>query len=80
VPPPGDLPAAKGFIGVAPPGMQLSAFRRKPVKCLEFCVVGVHGHGATTSVELGSPIAGACETGLFGGKVAGERRNDGTAF
>jgi alpha-mannosidase len=66
----GDLPAAKGFVTVAPDSVQLSALRRKAGAGLEVRVVEVEGRAADAGVELALPVAAACETDLLGVRVA----------
>ncbi len=66
----GDLPATKGFVTITPAAVQLSALRTKAGEGIEIRVVEVEGQEAPASVELGFPVAGACETNLLGTKVA----------
>ena len=66
----GELPAAKGFVTVTPASVQLSALRKKAGPGCELRVVEVEGREVPTNVELGFPVAGACETNLLGAKVA----------
>jgi len=72
----GELPASKGFITVTPAAVQLSALRKKAGKGMEIRVVEVEGKQSPATVELGFPVAGACETNLLGAKVA-EVKHDG---
>ncbi len=58
----GDLPVTRGFVTVAPEAVQLSALRKKTDGTLEVRVVEVEGHEANARVELGFPMASACET------------------
>jgi alpha-mannosidase len=66
----GDLPVTRGFVTVAPEAVQLSALRKKTDGTLEVRVVEVEGHEANARVELGFPMASACETDFLGAKVA----------
>ena len=72
----GELPASKGFVTVTPAAVQLSALRKKAGKGMEIRVVEVDGKQSPTTVELGFPVADACETNLLGAKVA-EVKHDG---
>ena len=66
----GVLPAARGFVTVAPAGVQLSSLRKTAGGGLEVRVVEVDGRRSAASVEMGVSVAGACETNLLGTKLA----------
>lgn len=76
VPHAGNLPASKSFVRVASDAVQLSALRKKAGGGLEIRVVEVDGRRSAASVELGFPIAGACETNLLGAKVVNVEREE----
>ncbi|MBI4584712.1 MAG: hypothetical protein HY717_11920 [Planctomycetes bacterium] len=76
-PRPGDLPATKGFLTLAPDNVFLSAFRKKSGPGFELRVVEVQGQEAEAAVEFGFPMAGASETNLLGSKVAGAAPSGG---
>jgi alpha-mannosidase len=66
----GNLPPSKGFLSVSPPGVLLSAFRKKPGPGYELRAIEVEGREAEATVELGIPMTGAAETDLLGNRIA----------
>ncbi len=75
-PQPGDLPASKSFIRVAPETVMLSAFRKKTGPGMELRVIETEGKSADAGVELGLPVAGAVETNLRGRKIGDVARRE----
>jgi hypothetical protein len=71
----GDRPPTAGFVTVTPSSVQLSALRAKADRKLEIRVVEVEGQEAAANVELGFPVAAACETNLLGARVADVARD-----
>jgi alpha-mannosidase len=69
-PGPGDLSPSGGFLGAAPPGIQIAAFRKKPEGGYELRVVETEGRRTEASIEVRLPVKRAVQTDLLANRLA----------
>ena len=66
----GNLPPSAGFLGVSPPGLALTAFRKVPGGGYEMRLVETEGRRADGEVTLRLPVLRAAATDLVGNRLA----------
>jgi alpha-mannosidase len=73
----GDLRSATSFLSVSPPGVELTAFRKKPAGGYEMRVVETEGRRADATVAIRLPLSRAILTDLLGNRAADAALRDG---
>jgi alpha-mannosidase len=73
----GDLPVSGGFLSVSTPGVELTAFRKKPEGGYELRVVETEGRRVETGVAVQLPGSRAVLTDLLGNRLSDARLQNG---
>jgi len=73
----GDLPLSSGFLSVSPPGVELSAFRKRIESGYELRLVETEGRRTEASIGVHLPLNRAARIDLLGNRLAGAEVRNG---